>query len=565
MDRDFIEQVREATDIVQLIGEYVQLKRSGKSYRGLCPFHAERTPSFYVSPDKGVYHCFGCGASGNAFRFVMEMEKLSFPEAVEFLARRAGIPIPPRTTRAPGLSKVLEETAAFYHQYLLSAAGQAARAYLEHRGVRQESVLSFQLGLAPQDGRILIRHLLNKGFTRDLLLRSGVALEGQNGDLYDAMRGRLVFPIRTPGGTVVGFGGRTLSESQSPKYLNTRETPLFKKGSLLFGLDRAKTHIRSEGYAVVVEGYIDTLLMHQEGFRNTVAPLGTALTDAHARVIARYTERVYLLFDGDASGVRAAQRSLLPLLSQGIVPQIALIPGERDPADLLKENTGREQVQNLLHNAMSLVSFYFREVPIHDPHARSKAAQELLHLLAQMNKPLLAASFLHDLAERSSIPFEVLQMEFLKLQTTKAGDAPKGTRKTLLSREFLILLYGLHIPRIRERIVQNLEPEDLQDDRARELLYFLKTEDPLDRALSEGSQGLREALGKALLETPGELPPTELEGHLEEILRRSRIRRLKQALQKAVQEGQTIEVERLLVEIQRLKLEMTQVEKGGRP
>ena len=364
-------RVRESTDIVRLIGENIELKKAGANYLGLCPFHAEKTPSFSVSPAKQFFHCFGCGESGDVFTFMMKFHRLTFPEALKELARRAGIDLPERDLspaeqaqirRRDRLYSVNEAAAEIFHRTLLdgSLAG-AARAYLQQRQVPEEYWRSYRLGYVPGPEEagwtFLFDQLQKKGFGTEEIEQSGLAVANDRGGHYDRFRDRVLFPIQDMSGRVVAFGGRILGEGK-PKYMNSPQSPIFDKGRLLFGLYPHRDAIRQQRRAVVVEGNFDMLSLAVHGIEYVVAPLGTSLTRPHVRSLRGYCEQVILLFDGDAAGLKAAMRSVPHFLSEQVEARIALLPEGEDP-DTLVRGKGADAILELLDAAAPLPEFLF--------------------------------------------------------------------------------------------------------------------------------------------------------------------------------------------------------------
>ncbi len=320
---DIIQRVKDATDIVSVIGEYVPLKKSGTSYKGLCPFHSEKSPSFMVSPTRNSFHCFGCGKGGNVITFIMEMEKMPFPEALRLLAEKAGVVLPkPQETQRDQeadrarerLQELNEFAGKFFHERLLSAEGQPAREYFKARGFTKEDALKYQIGFAPAGWDSLKNTAQKGGFSQEELLAAGLVVHNEEKkSFYDKFRNRLIFPVRNNYDKIVAFGGRTLSDESGPKYLNSPETILFKKSECLYLLDAAREAIRQKGYVLVVEGYFDALALHHSGFENAVATLGTALTAQHGRLLQRYTKEVVFSYDTDEAGQAAVLRGFEPL------------------------------------------------------------------------------------------------------------------------------------------------------------------------------------------------------------------------------------------------------------
>jgi len=312
-----IEEIKRRLDVVDVVSQTVQLKRSGKSFKGLCPFHTEKTASFYVSPERGTWHCFGCGEGGDVFSFVQRRDNLDFPQTLRILAERAGVeleraarPDPSARERRDRLHAILESAALFYRASLGARQGGAARAYLAEREVAGETADQFGLGYAEPSGRALERHLLQAGFSIEEMVAAGALGQGDDGRTYDRFRERLIFPIRDAEGRAIGFGGRSLKPDQQPKYLNSPQTELFDKGASLYALDLARTAIREARQAVVVEGYMDALIAHQHGFRNVVATLGTSITERHMELLRRLAPEVVLALDADAAGEKATMRGL---------------------------------------------------------------------------------------------------------------------------------------------------------------------------------------------------------------------------------------------------------------
>ena len=364
-------RVRESTDIVRLIGESIELKKAGANYVGLCPFHAEKTPSFSVNPSRQFFHCFGCGESGDVFTFMMKYHRLGFPEALKELATRAGIDLPERTLspaeqrqlrRRDRLYAVNEAAATLYERNLQqSPAAATARSYLAGRGIPDEFAARYRLGYAPgpdQGGWNFITSLLQKnGHSAADIERAGLAVKKERGGYYDRFRDRVLFPIYDMGGRVVAFGGRILGEG-GPKYMNSPESAIFDKGRLLFGLYQHREAIRNQRRALVVEGNFDLLSLAVHGIENVVAPLGTSLTRPHVRSLRGYCDQVVLLFDGDAAGFKAAMRSVPFFLAERVEARVALLPDGQDPDSMVREQ-GAAAVQDLVDQAAPLPEFVF--------------------------------------------------------------------------------------------------------------------------------------------------------------------------------------------------------------
>ncbi|HEY3246173.1 MAG TPA: DNA primase [Phycisphaerae bacterium] len=349
------------------MGEHVALKRAGRDLAGLCPFHQEKTPSFHVSPAKGIFKCFGCGAGGDIFTFVQLREKVDFREALRILADRAGIELTVRRSSSgvseisrSDLARVNAWAAEFYRrQYLDDRKGAAARAYVTGRAISAQTAEAFKIGLAVPDSHQISRAAKAAGIDGRLLAAAGLTKQGESGEAYDAFRTRLIFPIRDTMGRCVGFGGRALDDSPA-KYLNTAQSALFDKSRCLFGLDLARQAIEATGRVVVVEGYFDCVAAHQAGVRETVATMGTAMTEQHADILRRYCGQIVLVFDSDAAGVRAADRAVAVTVKYGLDIRIARV-GEKDPADFLQTHAPEEFI-NLLNSAEDALGFRWRQL-----------------------------------------------------------------------------------------------------------------------------------------------------------------------------------------------------------
>ncbi len=369
---DKIEEVRRRTDIVSLIGEYVTLKKAGKNFLGLCPFHREKTPSFTVSPDKQMFYCFGCSEGGNVFSFLMKLNHLTFPEAVRHLAGKVGVVIPERSmspeekdryTLGEQIRRVNGLAAEYFVRALQSPEGEGAREYLRKRGIEAEAISTFRIGLAPEGWRHLLDFLDKKGIPPKLVEQAGLAIpragEGERGH-YDRFRGRLMIPIEDVDGHVIAFGGRVMGAGE-PKYMNSPESPVYTKGNNLFGLSRTREAIRQAGFSLLVEGYFDLIALWGAGIQNVVATLGTALTRAQVDLLRRYAPRVAAVFDPDEAGRKALARSLELFLAGNVHAKAVILPDGHDPDDFVRTR-GREKMEELVARAVPMVDYYIEEI-----------------------------------------------------------------------------------------------------------------------------------------------------------------------------------------------------------
>ncbi|MBP6012964.1 MAG: DNA primase [Alphaproteobacteria bacterium] len=397
----FVEELRDRVRVTDVVGRKVKLVRRGRNYLGLCPFHNEKTPSFSVNAEKGFYHCFGCGVHGDIISFAMETEGLSFPEAIEKLASEAGMELPARDAKDDerekarrSLTDVMELAAAFFQAELKGARGAKARAYLDGRQLTGPAVEPFRLGFAPDSRSALKEHLAGKGVSIEDMVEAGLLVTPDDGGApYDRFRGRVIFPIVDTRGRVIAFGGRTLDPDGKPKYLNSPETPLFKKSTVLFNMGAARKAASQGAMLIAVEGYVDVIALVAAGFEGAVAPLGTALTEEHLQMMWRIAPEPVLCFDGDAAGIKAAQRGIdlaLPLLEPGQSLRFALLPGGQDPDDLIRAK-GSAAMQAVLNEAVGLADMLWRreiaDADLATPERRAGAEQGLMKLIEEIREP----------------------------------------------------------------------------------------------------------------------------------------------------------------------------------
>src|SRR5919202_1708434 len=451
-----IDEIKARIDIADLVGQTVALKKAGRYLKGLCPFHHEKTPSFYVYPDQGTYHCFGCSKSGDVFTWLQETERLDFAEALKLLAHRAGVQLPDRAPKPPdpevtASTDALHEAAAWYHEQLLRASdAEAARKYLVGRGLKRETVERFQLGWAPERWDGLGQHLAKKGISPEQLEAAGLARRGERG-WFDLFRGRAIFPIRNAEGKVVGFGGRTLGDGQ-PKYLNSPQTAFFDKSATLYGLDLAKGAIRKEGCAVIVEGYMDVVVPHQEGFQNVVASLGTALTEQQIGLLKRVTGTIVLALDADAAGQAATLRGL-EVARQALaerrrpVPglaarggylstslgqlKIAVLKGGKDPDEIVRDDPAawREIVDSAVPMMEHKLAVELARVDPNDPQSKLAAVQELARFLVLVPDRIEWAHYVDVIAQRLRIDLAAVRDEVARAERTIRADMRRQERE----------------------------------------------------------------------------------------------------------------------------------------
>jgi DNA primase len=458
-----IEEIKSKSDIVDFISSYVQLKKSGQNWKGNCPFHSEKTPSFMVSPSKQIFHCFGCGAGGDIITFVMKHENISFQEAMSLLAKKAGIPLPSDGTDSKVIRKyeklrdVLSAAGRYYAMKLKESA--PALTYLKNRGIESASVEIFGIGYAPAGWDNLLRHLRGSGCSDTLIKEAGLAVQGNKG-LYDMFRHRIMFPITSMSGGILAFGGRALDDS-IPKYINSPETAVFKKSDTLFGLNTAKDEIRKGGSVIIVEGYMDVIVCHQYGYKNVVAPLGTSLTTGHIQKLRTLGGKSVLVFDGDAAGKSAARRALSLICRNDYTAKVLLLPDGEDPESYLRKYGG-ESFGRLLNDAKTIVDFLFSV----SCGEKIEVVREALTLLSGIKDLLSAGEMLAELSERAGINETAVREEFKRIKdgSTRVG---AGVRRAFPSgknsEEHLLLSTVIAFPEKSDYVLSRLTINDIDD------------------------------------------------------------------------------------------------------
>ncbi len=468
---DFVEQLKSSIDIVPVIGEYVRLRRVGATGRwtGLCPFHQEKTPSFSVNQTRQFYKCFGCGVSGDALKFVMEIDGLTFPETLKLLAERFGIPMPKRTEYADAKSKLhgaLMEmhaiAAQVFQANLRSEQGAAARDYLARRGVSAESIETFQLGYSDSSGQTLVRRLSD--FSAEQLEESGLVKRRQEGSgFYDAFRGRLMFPIHNESGKVIAFGGRAMREEDQPKYLNSGETPIYRKSSVLYNLHRAREGMRKSDRAVLVEGYMDVIGVHSAGIKEVVASCGTALTNGQIRGIHRHADTVVVNFDPDTAGANAAERAIQLFLDEGVRVKVLALEGGLDPDEYVKQH-GAEVYRAKLDSA----SGYFHwladrarvKFDMKAAEGRVDAFKFLLPAVQKLPDKLERAAVANDLASYLGVDASLVLDQFKRSgPDRKTGSAPSPRPASIPALEKILLCALVSSEVVRARVLDRLTME----------------------------------------------------------------------------------------------------------
>jgi DNA primase len=458
------EEIRRTVDIVELIGQFVQLKRSGQSYMGLCPFHSEKAPSFTVSPSKQMFHCFGCKKGGDLFAFWMEYHRVSFPQALKDLAEKYHVSLPERDPGTTGTKEAIlranEAAADFFHHLLMkSGKGKAGRDYLERRGIPGEIIDEFRLGYAPDEWDALAKALRERKITPETALQAGLLIPRKTEGHYDRFRNRVMFPIFDMRSQIVGFGGRVLDQSL-PKYLNTPETPVFQKGELLYGLHVAFSRIRESGRVVIVEGYTDVLALIKHGFRGAVATLGTALTRDHIRKLKGYAREAVVLFDSDAAGIAAALKSLSFFLDEGMPAKVMSLPEGEDP-DTFVNKSGLDAFLALLERSVPMFDFFIdRKIADggEEIEHRVKVLEDIFPILAELKSHVQRALYIKRLSEKLQVTEKALAAEYQKWASRSSLGAARsqvpGKKETKRIDDVYLLNLLLHhpgtIPRVRD-------------------------------------------------------------------------------------------------------------------
>jgi DNA primase len=581
---EVVQEVLLRTDIVEVIGDYVQLKRTGANAKGLCPFHQEKTPSFTVSPAKGLFYCFGCHASGNVFRFLMQHEHMTFPEAVRFLAARYGVRLPEASAQQrqqeslSPLYALHQAAATFFHECLLrDPAAQPARLACRQRHITHEIAARFGLGYAPAAWDALYQAMHRQGFSQELLIQSGLAVarESQRG-VYDRFRHRLMFPIHDRLGRPIAFGGRTLESSEAlhvPKYVNSPETPIFHKGRLLYGLALAKAALRQREQALIVEGYTDVIACHRQGVTHAVGTLGTALTEQHVGLLKGIVKEVVLVFDGDAAGGAATERSLGLFLDAGMRVRVVTLPEGEDPDSFLRQHT-REEFLRHVDEAVSFVDYLLtraaRFADLRSPAGRADCVDRLSPLLRKIENQVERWGYIALVAERLGVPRHVLEPKIEPQRTPPermpyqppARSMPPPSPARILP-EYLLLQMLCNDLQLLERVQPQITPEDFGDA---DLCTIYTT---LLRLVSQGERTVfprildeatsprqRQLLSKMATE-PVHDNPAEIAAALRDCLTRIRQRRFKEERQRIIERLRTVddasaEQQQLLQELDKL-------------
>ena len=534
-----LEEIKNRLDIVDFISEYVHLKHAGQNWKGLCPFHTEKTPSFTVSPSKQIYHCFGCNSGGDIFSFLVKYENVSFPEAVNILAKKAGVTLKIsqkdafKTGEKEVLLNIHKDAVSFFQQHL--AGNEKAKQYFNKRGIDIKAQKLFSLGYAPKTWDALLNYLTGKGYKTDVIKKAGLVTQGTKG-VYDTFRDRIMFPIYDLKGDVIAFGGRSIN-GDDPKYLNSPETLIFNKRMVLYGLQRAKESIKETGYALFMEGYLDVITAHINGFSNAVAPLGTAFTQEHAKLIKRFVGDVILVFDSDDAGRKAAKNAANILFESGLNVKIITFPDQEDPDSFLRKN-GKEAFQKLLDDPISIIDFYMLL-----KGDRRSIAHEAIQTISIISDRVLQGYYVKMLSEKLRINEFFIIEELKKLKKNNKGQETKPVSKAP-SRpksldEIYIIKLLLQLPERAGEITNVFSEEDFKHATTR--LVFKKIKEGLtdfNELLSQCEGDEKDFLTEVSLREDFEDPEKALEDCITR-MRGNKKKLLLQGLQSKIREAET--------------------------
>lgn len=527
-----IEEIRGRADILEVVSDYVALKKSGRNFKGLCPFHTEKSPSFNVSQDKQFFHCFGCGASGNAFNFLMKIENIAFPEAIRSLASRYGVTIP---ESVEGDKKEKDEREVLYELHRSACeffesqlhhpqTGLRAREYLQRRGISLETAKRFSLGFAPDSWDACLNFFRKKGTSLALLGKSGIIKSSETGEkLFDRFRNRIIFPFHDTRGRLVGFGGRLLEDDKNaPKYLNSPETPIYKKGKILYGIYFAAKGIQAAGFATVVEGYFDFLTAFQNGIENVVANSGTAFTEDQVALIKRYTENVTMIYDADKAGKAASERGFEVLLKQGIRAKVAGLPEGEDPDSYLRK-FGNEKFNGMLKDAKPFIehlisSALAEEGMLDSTERKTWHANKILEFIRKIPSNIEKNEYLNILSERLKISEKALQSDMLKFSGNRPERTPdsflhprkKGRASLAEQCERGLVLIMIQHPEEIKKVREKISFQDFKDSDLREIAAVLLEQGhdeiavSVDKIIERLSTGDQKAMAGALAMEPVE-------------------------------------------------------------
>lgn len=574
-----IEDIKARIDIIDLIAEHVELKRAGQNYKGLCPFHPEKTPSFMVNPSKQIFHCFGCHKGGDIFAFVMNYENMTFHEALSYLSQKAGIKLENRSHKSEVRSGFKENLFAIHKEALIFfqnnfKISKQAISYLNERGLNNETIEKFSIGYSKNtkyDGNdALFNHLKAKGFATEHIKASGLVNFGEHG-IYDFFRDRLMFPIFDLYGRAIAFGGRILSNSKNvPKYINSPDSIIFKKGESSYGLNIAKNSITQKGYSIIVEGYLDVISCHQYGFTNTIAPLGTALTPGQLKRLKKFSNKVLLVFDGDSAGISATKRSIELCYAEGMIVKVLLLPQGEDPDTFLRKH-GEENFRKYMGRAISPVEFLLKV------SGRSKldAVRYMLQIIASCPDSLQRDETIRELSDRSKINELTLREELKAIKKSqesrvKGQERGRSQKTNILTpcinrEEQMLLTIALLFPDRAALIVNNIDPMIIEDPGIRGIFERIRKGLSMEKLLSVCNEEEQRLITMLSINT--EIDEEYVEANVEEIiegcLKAIAMRKLERQIKSAGEAGDVKLLNSLLFEKKSLSQKSRLLLKGG--
>jgi DNA primase len=487
MPLSLIEEIKSRLDIVEVISSYIPLKKCGANYRALCPFHSEKKPSFFVSPSRQIWRCFGCLRGGDVFKFIMEIEGIEFGDALKILAKKAGVELKPITpeyqklkTERQRLYEICELACKFFEKQLEGKTGREVVEYLKERGINDDSMKKWRIGWAPDTKRSLLDFLSKNGYKKSEIEKAGLSIRTESQEYFDRFRGRIIFPIFDLNSQVIGFGGRIFQKQETAKYINTPNTLIYDKSKVLYGLDKAKVEIRKKNFCILVEGYTDAILAHQAGFENTVSVSGTALTQYQLAILKRYSDNLYLGFDMDIAGGFATKRGIDLAQESGFNIKVLILPKEKDPADIISKNP--KEFEKIVSNAISILDFYFQSTFSNFDKSTLEGKKEILKVLLPVIKrvenKVEQAFWISKLAKELDTREENIWEELEKLKFEERGigfekeeTIPQRNREEVLEENLLALV--LKFPENLDLIGK----EEIQffSEEGREILEKLKS------------------------------------------------------------------------------------------
>ncbi|MFH1478532.1 MAG: DNA primase [Candidatus Omnitrophota bacterium] len=498
-----LNEIQDRCDIVEVISSYIPLKSAGRNFKTQCPFHHEKTPSFIVSPDKQIYHCFGCNSGGNVFNFIKEYEKVDFIDAVKMLAEKVGVKLPKykdvsfeETSLVASIYNVNELAANFYSEKLKNAPQSSdIKRYIERRGLEEATIKKFKIGYAEQSWSSLCEYLLKRGIAKDIALKAGLILKGKENSFYDLFRKRLTFPIHDARGKVIGFGARVLDDSL-PKYINSPETAVYKKAQSLYGLDLARSFIREKGFAIICEGYLDVITSHQYGICNAISSSGTALTVEQIRLLRKYTRHVVMVYDADQAGEMATLRGLDLFLEEGMSVKVASLDKGHDPDSFIRKFGPRGLIQ-AIKKSESLFTYKLNilkeKYNIEEPEGKTEISKEMLFTICKVRNSVLKAEYIKRLAQELSTKEEMVWEELKKLKKPRISEPirPRGKEEpkkdiTVTPAEKILLRLMLEDIKVIDVVRDNLKPFDFKNSSIRHLVETLFS---LDKDISSMDAG----------------------------------------------------------------------------